>query len=524
MVIQKYFNISYLLEHIYLTEMVCNKILKKCLLRNKNIYIVIFVVALCHTVWYFSSASKRSSTFEKVVTDQNPMKKPKGAHKKHKKQPIKEDKKSQYLKHLNSVRKKSEKSLHERRLIVERGADIQNESLITDVLNKHVEFQNITNKNILNTNRIHKIKIDENIHDKSTRYFTDVKSDNITKGNRNTVSTHENGSSTTKAALSHISENDNLIREYTFTDPKLYKGQHVDAWPPSKNRSVSLYMMEQFTMIPKRKHLHNKRLIIIIPSLPHEIKERLNVRKGWAKEANKKTAVLFLLGNEKTRKQHQYITKYIHSENRSYGDIIRIDGLIEHYNNLTLKSLYALKFFLSRHIGITGRSQYMLKVDADYIVNIPLLYYQLTKGNKYKDSSRLLMGCCFCCGTGMDCGDRMNAQNILMNRSADDHCKVLTVHRKSNNMARWQVPDYMYSGSDYPSYLAGMGYVLSRTSAECIYKKALETPYFHLEDVYVTGFVAQACKIKRLDNPGFSYRFKAFDKNKDIVCPEKSNF
>ena len=504
--------------------MVCNKILKKCLLRNKNIYIVIFVVALCHTVWYFSLASKRSSTSEKVVMGQNPINKLKGVHKKHKKQPIKEDKKSQYLIHLDSVRKKSEKLVHDRRLIVEKGADIKNKSLITDVLNKLVEFQNITNKDILNTNKTREIKIDEKIHDKSTQYLPNVKNETINKENPNSVSAQANDSSTPKAALSHISENENLIREYKFTDPKLYKGQHVDAWPPSKNRSVSLYMMEQFTMIPKRKHLSNKRLIVIIPSLPHEIKERLNVRKGWAKEANKKTAVLFLLGSEKTRKQHHYVNKYIYAENRSYGDIIRIDGLIEHYNNLTLKSLYALKFFLSHHVGITGRSQYMLKVDADYTVNLPLLYYQLIKGTKYKDSSRLLMGCCFCCGTGMDCGDRMNAQNILMNRSADDHCKVLTVHRRSSNMARWQVPDYMYNGSDYPSYLAGMGYVLSRSSAECIYKKALETPYFHLEDVYVTGFVAQACNIKRLDNPGFSYRYKAFDKNKDIVCPDKPNF
>ena len=504
--------------------MVCNKIFKKCLLRNKNIYIVIFVVALCHTVWYFSSASKRSNTSEKVTIGQNPMKKPKGLHKRHKKQPIKEEKKSQYLMHLNSVRKKLEKPLNDRILIAERGEDIKTKRPITEVLNKRVEFHNITKNDVLNTNRTREIKIDEKIHGESTQDVPKVKNDTITKENPNLVSTQENGSSTTKAALSHISENNNLIREYTFTDPKMYKGQHVDAWPPSKNRSVSLYMMDQFTLIPKRKHLHNKRLIVIIPSLPHEIKERLNVRKGWAKEANKKTAVLFLLGSEKTRKQHHYVTKYIHAENRSYGDIIRIDGLIEHYNNLTLKSLYALKFFLSHHVGITGRSQYMLKVDADYIVNLPLLYYQLTKGKKYKDTSRLLMGCCFCCGTVMDCGDRMNAQNIVMNRSADDHCKVLTVHRKSKNMARWQVPDYMYSGSDYPSYLAGMGYVLSRSSAECIYNKALETPYFHLEDVYVTGFVAQVCKIKRIDNPGFSYRYKAFDKSKDIVCPDKLNF
>ena len=105
--------------------------------------------------------------------------------------------------------------------------------------------------------------------------------------------------------------------------------------------------------------------------------------------------------------------------------------------------------------------------------------------------------------------------------ATSDHCKVLKVYRSSNFMARWQVPDYMYNGNDYPSYLAGMGYVLSRSSAECIYKKALDTPYFHLEDVYVTGFVAQLCKIKRIDNPGFNYRDKVFEKNKDLVYSGK---
>ena len=34
---------------------------------------------------------------------------------------------------------------------------------------------------------------------------------------------------------------------------------------------------------------------------------------------------------------------------------------------------------------------------------------------------------------------------------------------------------------------------------------ALNTPFFPMEDLYVTGFVAQKCKIKRLDNTGFRW-------------------
>ena len=34
------------------------------------------------------------------------------------------------------------------------------------------------------------------------------------------------------------------------------------------------------------------------------------------------------------------------NEQITHGDIIEVGGLNEHYNNLTLKTLYTLKFFL----------------------------------------------------------------------------------------------------------------------------------------------------------------------------------
>ena len=43
------------------------------------------------------------------------------------------------------------------------------------------------------------------------------------------------------------------------------------------------------------------------------------------------------------------------------------------------------------------------------------------------------------------------------------------------------MPIYMYNGPIYPSMLSGSGYALSRNSVECMYKEALQIPYFHLE-------------------------------------------
>ena len=85
-------------------------------------------------------------------------------------------------------------------------------------------------------------------------------------------------------------------------------------------------------------------------------------------------------------------------------------------------------------------------------------------------------------------------------------------------MRKWEVPDYIYNGRKYPSYLSGgSGYVVTRDSAECMMREALEKPYFHLEDVYTTGFLRQACGIRITDNPGFHPIRKEFDLQTDII-------
>jgi len=48
-------------------------------------------------------------------------------------------------------------------------------------------------------------------------------------------------------------------------------------------------------------------------------------------------------------------------------------------------------------------------------------------------------------------------------------------------------PNYMYDGKVYPNYLSGTGYLMDRSAALKLYHAALSTPFFHLEDVYITG-------------------------------------
>ena len=54
--------------------------------------------------------------------------------------------------------------------------------------------------------------------------------------------------------------------------------------------------------------------------------------------------MIFLVGSDSIFSKDVQ-TKLEH-ESKEYSDIILVDDLVEHYDNLTLKTLYTLKFFI----------------------------------------------------------------------------------------------------------------------------------------------------------------------------------
>ena len=67
----------------------------------------------------------------------------------------------------------------------------------------------------------------------------------------------------------------------------------------------------------------------------------------------------------------------------------------EHYNNLTLKSLFTLKYFLNTSNFIATPPKYLMKVDDDTFVNVPRLWNLLESDKKWSKISDLLMGSLF---------------------------------------------------------------------------------------------------------------------------------
>uniref|UniRef100_A0A182K0K2 Hexosyltransferase n=1 Tax=Anopheles christyi TaxID=43041 RepID=A0A182K0K2_9DIPT len=73
--------------------------------------------------------------------------------------------------------------------------------------------------------------------------------------------------------------------------------------------------------------------------------------------------------------------------------------------------------------------------------------------------------------------------------------------------SKWYSPTYMYDKDVYPNYLSGTAYLMNLETAKLLYRASLSTPIFHLEDVYLTGIVADRVKVRRRHHPLFFYSY-----------------
>lgn len=62
---------------------------------------------------------------------------------------------------------------------------------------------------------------------------------------------------------------------------------------------------------------------------------------------------------------------------------------------------------------------------------------------------------------------------------------------------KWWCPHYMFNGREYPQMVSGAGYLMTSGAAECVYREVLKLPFFHLEDVLLTGFARQVSLSQR---------------------------
>ena len=227
-------------------------------------------------------------------------------------------------------------------------------------------------------------------------------------------------------------------------------------WPRTQTRDVTKLIQPKkntFKIVPNfvcddmKKELL---LLIVVTSAVQNSEKRQVIRDTWGKvvyEAEDKIKLIFLVG-EPANGQSEVL-----NEQERFGDLLQ-GAFLDSYYNLTIKSLYMLKWFsnsCSKHV------KYLIKVDDDVYVNVQELQNFVSENTK----TNMLTGSIHCGAPPMTHG-------------------------------KWYAPPYMLTevqGSSYPNFLSGTAYVMSNTTAEALYRTAMTVPAFHLEDVYITGIL-----------------------------------
>ncbi|EEB10620.1 beta-1,3-galactosyltransferase, putative [Pediculus humanus corporis] len=207
------------------------------------------------------------------------------------------------------------------------------------------------------------------------------------------------------------------------------------------------------------------KLIILITSAPNHVEARKAIRQTWGHfRMRKDVSMAFVLGRSLKGNE-----SYIKDENSLYEDII-LGSFIDSYNNLTLKTTSMLEWV----DNYCNKAKFVLKTDDDMFINIP----------KKKDFI----------------GKHGNDKRKIFGKLAS---KWKPIRKKAS---KYYVSLQQYKHSIFPSFTTGPAYLITSDVIHDLYTTALNMTYLKLEDVFMTGIVAQEKGIRRVHVPEFLNR------------------
>lgn len=194
----------------------------------------------------------------------------------------------------------------------------------------------------------------------------------------------------------------------------------------------------------------NLKLFVFVLSAPGNFEWRESIRKTWGTcRSIRGISLGFLIGSTDDPK----VTDQLQTENRNQKDLI-LAKFHDSYYNLSLKTISMLEWADKK----CSNTKFILKIDDDVFLNIRNLLKLI---ERHQDVSRRIFG------------------EVL------DQAVVFR-DRKS----KYYVQPTEYEPAVFPQYTAGPAYLITTDIVHDLFIKAMETPFFKFEDVYVTGFLA----------------------------------
>lgn len=207
----------------------------------------------------------------------------------------------------------------------------------------------------------------------------------------------------------------------------------------------------------------NIKLMIAITSAPGHDTARQAVRETWGHFAMRTDIALGFMVGATSNPTHLEAMK---REQEMYGDIIT-GKFIDTYDNLTLKTISTLEWV----DYYCPKALFVLKTDDDMFINVSRLLAFIAK---HKPEERAIYG-----------------------RLAKKWKPV------RSKRSKYYISPEQYKPAVFPDFTTGPAYLLPCNLSKELYLAALNRTYFKLEDVFVTGIVANDLKIKRIHAPEF---------------------
>jgi hypothetical protein len=273
------------------------------------------------------------------------------------------------------------------------------------------------------------------------------------------------------------------IQEYGLNETKLiseldYLKSELNVTYNPANKSLSeLYrvvqaMREQVPVNPHKFHFVKNParyvcdpdeeifLLVYVHTAPNHFKHRALIRETWGDRRNFQhlnMRVVFLLGQSTDSNVEDALTM----ENDMYGDIVQED-FVDAYRNLTYKAIMGLRW-VTFHCSTP---RFVLKVDDDIFVNMFNVINHLETMVKRE-------------------AENGGVKRLLL-------CLVwyrMKVVRESKS--KWYLSKEEFKDDYFPTYCSGSAFIMTPDVMADMYNASQYTPFFWVDDFYVTGLLAQ---------------------------------
>ncbi|XP_059085419.1 lactosylceramide 1,3-N-acetyl-beta-D-glucosaminyltransferase B-like [Tigriopus californicus] len=262
---------------------------------------------------------------------------------------------------------------------------------------------------------------------------------------------------------------------YVFTDPMTYEGPILKAWPPSQSRDVSRIIKPgQNTTLSDMTCFDwsQVKILIVVQTAPEFWKRRQGIRQTWMKSKYPGIKVVFLFGKSQTNEKQPLSLEL---EQEVHCDMIQMD-FVDDYYNCTLDSIFAMKVAMeNRQID----PDFLIISDDDTYIHLPHIWNLLYNQRALEKTSEALWGYTIA------------------------KAKIPRAPQDQKYVAKWDIPTYLLDGTHYPDYLSGSAYIIPQRSLSCLYESALTTPFFPINDVLITGYLAKMCRLSLISSKNF---------------------